>query len=154
MRKILLSLLCLVVMHGAFGQTITDKVKVFLDCTEPWLCDFDYVRTEIKSVDFVRDRFVADVHILVNTQRSSSGGTQAEVDFIGQKRFASLVDTLIYFNDPTATEDEQRKKLVQFLKLGLTRFVAKTSYASQLEIGFTSGGEKDSIVTHTRDPWN
>lgn len=154
MRKSIIAAICLFFSHFLFAQNNSDKVKVFLDCTQSWLCDFDYVRTEIKAVEFVRDRFVADVHILVNTQRSSSGGTQAEVDFIGQKRFVNLSDTLVYFNDPTATEDEQRKKLVQYLKLGLTRFVAKTSYASQLQLDFGESGSKDSTVVPTKDPWN
>lgn len=69
---------------------------MFLDCTQSWLCDFDYVRSELKMVDFVRDRFVADVHILITTQRSSSGGTQAQANFIGLGKYQSLNDTLIF----------------------------------------------------------
>jgi hypothetical protein len=43
---------------------------------------------------------------------------------------------------------------VQYLKLGLTRFVAKTSYASLLQIDFGSSDSKDSTATPTKDPWN
>lgn len=155
MKKIYLSLFCGILVFPAFAQNNTDKLKVFVDCTRSWLCDFDFVRSEIKVVDFVRDRFDADVHILVNLQSNSSGGTQAQANFIGLKKFQHLNDTLVYFNDPTATEDEQRKKLVQYLKLGLTRFVSKTSFASQLQISFADQGKNDSMPTVTKkDPWN
>ena len=110
MRKMVIVAVCLLASTFMSAQNNSDKVKVFLDCTQSSLCDFDFVRTEIRAVDFVRDRFVADVHVLVNTQRSSTGGTQAEVDFMGNKRFQGQSDTLVFFNDPTATEDEQRKK--------------------------------------------
>jgi hypothetical protein len=96
MKKAVLFFLFCSVSFFSFAQTKNDRLSVFLDCTESWLCDFDYVRSEIKSVDFVRDRFVADIHILVNTQRSSSGGTQAQVNFIGLRNYHYRNDTLTY----------------------------------------------------------
>jgi hypothetical protein len=154
MRKIM-TVLLFIVSTASFAQKSSDKIKVYLDCTQSWLCDFDYVRQEFKIVDFVRDRFDADVHVLVNTQSSSSGGTQAEMNFIGQKRFQNLNDTITYFNAPTTTEDEQRKRLVQYLKIGLTHFLSKTSYAEQLQISFADNGRKDSSSSaQKRDPWN
>ncbi len=138
MKKIIL-LLSISLSLPFFGtaQTNGDKLKVFLECTQEWRCDFDFVKTEMTMVDFVRDRVGSDVHVMVNTQSSSSGGVQAKLYFLGLSRFANTTDTLEYFNDPTATEDEQRKKMVQYLKLGLTRYMAKTKMADQLNIGFT-----------------
>lgn len=152
MRKILLPLLCTFCFAG-FAQQQPDRLSVFLDCTQSWLCDYDYVRSELKAVDFVRDRFVADVHVLVNTQRSSSGGTQAQVHFIGLRRFQKQTDTLTYFNDPTATDDEQRKRLVHYLKLGLVPFLAKTTLGSRVEISFGEGPIQNK-PTSAQDPWN
>ncbi|HVG41170.1 MAG TPA: hypothetical protein VM888_06115 [Chitinophagaceae bacterium] len=156
MRKLLLFSLLLFISCISFSQnTRIDKLKVYLDCTRGWLCDFDYVRSEMLMVDFVRDRFNADVHVLVNMQSSSSGGTQSQMNFIGLKTFSSLTDTLTFYNDPTSTEDEQRKKLVHHLKLGLTRYIAKTKAGEQLSISFTgTNTTKDSSVTIKKDPWN
>src|SRR5688500_4669090 len=100
MKKLCILLGLFALFFSATAQN-NNKVKVFLECTEFWLCDFDYVRTEMQVVDFVRDRIGADVHVLVNTQRSSTGGVQAQVNFIGQRSFQNLSDTLTYFNDPT-----------------------------------------------------
>ena len=133
-----------------------EKVKVFLDCVQPWLCDFDYVRTEMKMVDFVFDRFQSDVHMQMNSQFLSSGGAQTQLTFLGLKRFGGMNDTLTYFVDPTATDDEKRKLLVHYLKLGLTRFLAKTDVAKYLELNY--GAAADSTQNkkdeNRKDKWN
>src|SRR5260370_10522765 len=66
--------------------------RVFLDCPDTF-CDFDYYRTEITFVNWVRDRQFAQVHVLVTTQ-STGGGQQFTVHFIGSERFAGAADTL------------------------------------------------------------
>src|SRR5438552_2659015 len=91
-------------LSSSIAQNTTkklDKVKVFLDCIQQWRCDFDFVRTEMKMVEFVRDRFQSDVHVQVNSQSSSTGGEQNQLSFWGQQQFQSLNDTLSYYNDPT-----------------------------------------------------
>src|ERR1043165_8880797 len=132
-----------------------DKIKVFLDCTQSWRCDFDYVRTEMKMVEFVRDRFQSDVHVQVNSQSSSTGGEQNQMSFWGQQQFHNMNDTITFFNDPTYTDDEKRKQLVKYLKLGLTRFIAKTEAGKDLEITYTK--RKDSSLVQSKpikDHWN
>ncbi|MDH4271506.1 MAG: hypothetical protein OEW18_05965, partial [Candidatus Aminicenantes bacterium] len=44
--------------------------KIYIDCD--W-CDFDYVKTEITFVNYVRDRKEAQVHVLINIQPTGSG---------------------------------------------------------------------------------
>lgn len=104
-------------------------------------------------VEFVRDRFQSEVHVLVNTQQSSTGGQQNEMNFLGQAKFQGLSDTLTYFNDPTTTDDEKRKQLVQYLKLGLIRFIAKKGGGSDLDISF-KGGETPVATKEEKDKWN
>lgn len=140
------------------GKSSNEKLKVFLDCTMQWLCDFDYVKTEMKMVDFVRDRFDADVHIIVNTQFTSSGGEQNEITFLGQKKFNGLNDTLVAFNEPIATNDQKRLNLVKYLKLGLTRYIAKAGGVDLLEIKYIGADTKPDSSGKTmapkKDPWN
>ena len=47
-------------------------VRVFVDC--PSGCDSTYIRKELNFVDHVRDREVADVHILITAERAGGGG--------------------------------------------------------------------------------
>ncbi len=44
-------------------------LKVYIDCDLCDLSDFDYIRTEITFVNYVRDRKEAQVHVLINLFR-------------------------------------------------------------------------------------
>lgn len=130
------------------------KLNVFFDCAA-FNCDFDYVRTEIKWVDFVRDRFDADVHIQVKTQSAGSGGTQYQLEFNGQKKFAGRSDTLSYFSDPNATNDELRQQMTRYLKLGLVNYAARTTLANNIEVAVTGQKTDSAVVAKAeKDPWN
>jgi hypothetical protein len=152
-KKILL-LLPVIYSFNVFSQSKLEKVKVFIDCSQTYICNSDYIRSEINMVDFVRDRKDADVHVLVTAQNSNTGGTRAQLNFIGLRSFQGVSDTLTFFNDPTSTEDEQRKKLVQNLKLGLVRYIAKSKIAEQLNITYTSKASDKKDTSKTKDPWN
>ena len=79
------------ILGGIVGAAGVDNpaVNVFLDCG--YRCDEDYLRTEITYVNWVRDRAVADVHLLVTTQSTGGSGLEYTLAFIGQSRFARLV---------------------------------------------------------------
>ena len=61
-------------------------LRVFLDCPNTY-CDFDYYRTEITFVNWVRDRQFADLHLLITSQ-GTGGGAEHTLAFIGLRRFA------------------------------------------------------------------
>jgi hypothetical protein len=54
--------------------------NIFLDCHQ---CDMDFIWNEITFVNFVRDRQIADVHVLVTIELTGSGGRQYSLEFIG-----------------------------------------------------------------------
>jgi len=70
-----------------------EALRVFLDCHS---CDFDYLRREIPFVNYVRDRKDAELHILVTTQFTGSGGVEYTFRFIGLGRFEHIDDELKY----------------------------------------------------------
>jgi hypothetical protein len=154
MKIKLFLLLSLAYSINIFAQTKLEKIKVYLDCSQTNICNSDYIRSDINMVDFVRDRQDANVHVLVTTQNSNAGGTKAQLNFIGLHSFQNISDTLIFFNDPTSTEDEQRKKLVQNIKLGLVKYISKSKIGEHLNITYNAkaAGKKDT--TKTKDPWN
>ena len=124
-------------------------VRVFLDCPDTF-CDFDYYRTEITFVNWVRDRQFAQVHVLVTTQRTG-GGQEYTLAFIGLERFARTVDTLRWTSRTTDTEDDIRRGVGQTIRLGLVRFAAKTPVARNLAISYTAPA---GAAAQVRDPWN
>jgi len=119
---------------------------VFIDCGA---CDIDFIRTEIAFVNYVRERKEAQVHILITTLRTGSGGREYTISFIGQREFRGVNDTQKYFSSQTDTEDEARRGLVQALKVGLMSYVAKTPLASRIVISY-AGEEKPAAA----DKWN
>ncbi len=132
-----------------------EAVRIFLDC-QPWLCDLDYLRTEITFVNFMRDRTDAQVHVLVTTQQTGAGGTEYTLAFIGLGTQAGKGDTLVFSSRPTDTSDDVRQVLSRTLKLGLVRFVAASPVASHIEVRYAPpGGAAQSGATRQRhDPWN
>lgn len=141
--------------RGSLGaQQDTRAFSVYLDCSG-FYCDQQFIRTEIVSVNWVRERTAADVHVLVTTQPTGGGGERYSLAFIGQNRFAGVVDTLAYDSPQAATDDETRRALVRTLQLGLVRYLARTSSAERLAVTYTPAKSTDSSGTAaTRDPWN
>ena len=132
---IALFLLSLAAPYALVGQTALqqpdtldalkrDALKVYLDCRR---CDKDYIRTEITFVNYVRDRKEAQVHILVTSQRTASGGQEYTLTFIGQQDFAGKHDTLTYVSRQQDTADIIRAGIVRTLKRGLMYYGGENS---------------------------
>jgi hypothetical protein len=127
-----------------------DDLRVFVDCNTD--CDFDYFREQIRFVNYVRDRQVAEVHVLITGQRTGSGGTEFTFKFVGLRQFAGLEDELRYVSRPADTEDEVRTGVTNQLTLGLIRYVARLPIASHLTVEYEApeGGGGQQV----NDPWN
>lgn len=129
------------------GDTLTIAPAVYIDCED---CDFQYIKSEIPFVNHAIDRAVADVHILITTRETASEGIEHTLTFIGQHRFEGKNDTLYFVSETQDSEDRIRKALVQKLKLGLMRYIAKTTIADDIDI---SSAEK-TRPTIVPDEWN
>ena len=134
---------------GAASQD--SALRVFIDCPGFMGCDFDYFRTEITFVNWVRQREDAHVHVLVTSLETGGGGLEFTVAFIGLKQFAHTADTLHYIASRDNTGDEMRAGVAHVLKLGLMRFVARTPLAAKIEISYTAPTTKAAVA---HDRWN
>jgi len=134
-------------------RDIPGRVKVFIDCSGFWNCDSAYFRENLTFVDHVRDRAVADVHILITGQRTGSGGEEATLAFIGRGPFDRANDTLRYVAPPNSTADAIRQGLAQQIKLGLVRYVSHSASAGQMQIG-VSAAAPQAPEQPKHDPWN
>lgn len=127
--------------------------RVFLDCDE---CDFDYIRVETPWVAWVRDRAVADVHVLVSRIGTGGGGEQYTLLFLGARSFAGRVDTLQYVAPTTNVEAETRDGLLRTIHLGLVPYAARSPEAARLRVSVARRDEEDERMPRPgdRDPWN
>ena len=150
-----LSLTCMVATPFLYSQEEQNDIeemkkkapKVFLDGRR---IDRNYIRTEIPFVNYVRDRKEADVHVLITTQTTGSGGREYTIAFIGQKECLGINNTLIYASNNTDTSEEIRRGYVQVLKMGLISYVARSPICNQIGISF----KEEVNLTSVEDKWN
>lgn len=153
------SVIALFLAQGAVAQTPSTgtpnpgAVNVFLDCG--FRCDEDYLRTEITYVNWVRDRTVADVHVLVTTQTTGGSGTEYTIAFLGNRRFAGVGDTLRYVAAATNSSDDTRRAVGRSIAMGLVPFIARTELADRITVSVAAPRNAgQSQATPARDPWN
>lgn len=150
----LLVMCCTLTLRAQAPAAKADNLRVFIDCQA--FCDQDYIKREITFVDYVNDRFQANVYILITSQSTGSGGREYKLQFEGQDRFAGMTDTTSYIRQATATDDEDRKEAVEKIKQGLLPYVLKTDKAKDMVITFKDdGSQADETGTNPEeDPWN
>jgi hypothetical protein len=123
--------------------------KVYIDCDD---CDFDFLRNEIIFISFVRDRKLADVHVLVSEQTTGSGGTEYTLEFIGLGARADQADTLQVSVLESDSDDTIRRELTRAVKLGMVRHAARTPLGRHLDVEYKLPAQKD-VVTDRWDYW-
>lgn len=141
--------------YYAFSQTSNEnKIKLFVDCSNSF-CDMNYIKTQIKFVDYTLDNKAADIDLLITQQSNGGGGSQFQLIFYGQNRF-HLSDTLRYNVKPSSTDFEIRDRLVKYIQLGLLPFLSKTKAIENISIQLKDENKSDSSVKAavTRDVWN
>ncbi len=154
MNRLFITSLLIISTTYLQAQSQTSKAKAYIECSKQWLCDNDYLRTELGMVDFVRDRFIADIHVQINTEFTSNNSEQNTVVFKGQKQYANQNDTLYYSNSGIATDDDKRKQMVKTIKLGLIHFIKNTTAANDIVITYNKPATTNTTTSKTKDPWN
>ena len=120
-----------------------DALNVYFDASE-------FIKKEISFINYVREIREADLYIIETYQRTGSGGHEVTYFLTGQRSFTGMRDTIKVNIGPDDTEDTERNKQVNALKLGLMRYVRKTPLAEYMRISFTAPVSSD-VVT---DKWN
>lgn len=126
---------------------------MFLDCG---YCPDTFVRQEMPYVDHVRDREVADVHVLVTNVDTASGGDAHTFDLIGLRSFAGMEFSTVFTTSANSTESEQRDGFIQTLEAALVPYLMGTSMRSRLHIEVDQSeeqqGEEEDVPLE--DPWD
>jgi hypothetical protein len=138
--------------RAAAAQTAAEPISVFLDCNTS--CDSDFIRTEITYVDWVRDRAVADVHLLITSQGTAGGGNEYTLALLGQRRFAGRGDTLTFVTQQSSTPDMTRRAMTRSIQLGLVPFLARTAIASRMTLRVEPAAQGGPAPAAPRDRWN
>jgi hypothetical protein len=130
----------------------TERLAVFLDCG---FCDETFIRQEMAYVDYVRDREVADVHVLVTQENTGAGGEAHTFDLIGQGPFQGMDYSTVYTTNVDATEAEERDGFLRTLQATLVPYLLQTPVAERLTVGVEPlEGAETGQAAPRNDPWN
>ena len=141
-----------------------DRVSVFLDCASRF-CDLTYFRTELPWVNWVRIPEGADVHLIMTSQATGSGGREYQFDFIGNGDFG-YEEQLAHQASPTDTDRETLDEIAHTLGVGLLYFATTNGFFESVD-GFheiadvldidseeLDPGERVVTVQEVEDPWD
>jgi len=128
------------------------RLALFLDCG---FCDGTFIRQEMAYLNHVRDREVADVHVLVTRENTGSGGQAQTFDLIGLGTFEGLEFSTVYTTNADATEAEERDGFLRTLEAALVPYLMQTSIRDRLRIDVAPSAETASEHTQIREePWD
>ncbi len=132
------------------------SLRVFLDCQGGVRgCDRNFFVQEMGFVNWVRDRFDSDVHLLLTSLNAANGGREITVNFLGQKGYSTKIDTLVVNTLPNDADDRVRRELLRTFQLGLAQYVARTPIAARLRLGLAGGAVAPTINPRAvKDRWN
>jgi hypothetical protein len=124
-----------------------DLISVFLD----FFTHQQYIRETITFVNYVRDRELSHVHIMMSSHGSGSAGVNYVISFIGRRRYEGMNNVITYWAPGTNTADETRRGLVRMLNMGLVPYLAGTSLSSQISLSIA--GQQSIQRIPVADPW-
>ncbi len=157
----LLYVICLVftgliggMLTDAYGQrTGNSRLSVFLDLQR--FIDDDFIRQEIPLVEYVREREMADVHIIMSRHAAGSTGATYSISFIGYGSYKDMNYELTYWAPASNTSDETRRGYTEKIKSGLAPFMAASSAAGRMRITYDAVPITiDDDELPAEDPWN
>lgn len=131
-------------------------LRVFLECSGP-ACDERQFRTGITWVNWMRDRRDAQVHVIITSQDTGSGGDSYVLDFIGLEELSGRDDELSYTTLGTDVRDEEVTGLERVLAVGLTRYSILAGFGAPVTLeGLEATGTTDRLLSSEQvdDPWD
>lgn len=154
--------LCLLVTPAPAAAQVEpedDLINLFFDCQAPSCRDPDFFRRELPFVNWVLDREVSDVHLLITSQQTGGGGRLYTLAFIGLGDFAGVGTELTLDTSGDATQDEERSAIAARTRLGLVTYAQQSAAADRLEVRYVDpnaqeGGRSDNAASAADDPWD
>ena len=123
---------------------------LYFDCS---FCDQQFYRQNINYVNFVRDRRLADVYILLTANNTGSGGNLFTMFFQGSGRFVDMTDTTNYTALANAASLDVKQGLLDAMKKGLLPYLLKTPIAENISYEVATTKENSS-AEKIKDKWN
>jgi hypothetical protein len=127
-----------------------DLPNLFMDCE---FCAPKFFNQEIRYVNFVRDRRLADIYMLGTANFVAGGAAELTLYFVGEKKFKGQNDTLVFKAPPNTSDGDAREGLLNTVKQGLLKYLVRTDLVKK--VNYTVDvGEADLAADKVKDKWN
>ena len=140
-------------------QAPAARPRIFLDCNAQ-NCNNQYFRTEIDWVNWVNDRAVADLHVIVGAVNAGGGGREYQLDFIGVNATTPYEEQHVYSQPGTDTQRETQDGLTFALGLGIAQWASTHGFRGLVvldgvdpEVG-NQATRRLVSQEEVDDPWN
>ncbi|MCX7863027.1 MAG: hypothetical protein N2449_08540 [Bacteroidales bacterium] len=125
-------------------------VKIYMRCT---FCNQDYIRNEIKFINYVRDVSDANVVVLGVSESTGSGGEKYRFIFEGKKEFSGINDTIVFETAIDASEEEIREQYIVHLKLGVLPYLLKTPIRNKITYEIPEQQNNNTLIIDKWKGW-
>ncbi|TDD95951.1 hypothetical protein [Flavobacterium cellulosilyticum] len=122
-------------------------LRVFLDGASE---SENYIKVKLWYIDYVRDRKQSQVHIIINSQPTASGGLQYNIRFLGHEKFENKNDTLQYIAKVENSNRENRDELTNVITMGLMPYLASNGQQKYMAFDYT---DKTKLVEQSVDKY-
>lgn len=139
LKKLTITLVFCIFPIAVFSQK--SNPNIYLNCQVP-KCYNDFLRMELGMFNFVRDQADAEILILVTSTNTASGGRNYQLFFEGKNNNLNRKDTLIYSLRQDATDDQNRKALLNTLSIGLIKYLNDSNMAENVKVSFSKSNHK------------
>jgi len=138
---------------AAAGQSAADarRLRVYLDCGD---CFSEYLRDQIKWVDFVRQPQDADVVLLSSSRETGGGGREYLLRFVGAGRFQGSNKELRAVSVTGDPEDVRRGGVLDAVTVGLLGYMAQDGLPQGFDLTVRPRTATAGDAAPARDPWN
>lgn len=127
------------------------RLRVYLDCGE---CFAEYLRDQIKWVDFVRQPQDAEVVLLSSSRETGGGGREYLLRFVGAGRFQGTNKELRAVSVSGDAEDVRRGGVLDAVTVGLLGYMAQDGLPQGFELTVRPRSAAAGDAPPARDPWN
>mgnify|MGYP006281609497 CR=1 FL=1 len=141
-------------LQGLAQDTTQQSIRIYLDCEE---CSFSFFRRNIPFAEFVRAQQLADINVLVTSQRTGAGGRTFFFNFTGKNRYKEINYRLKFVSETFFTEVQRRDGLLKTLKLGLVPYLLESDISMEsLDLEYENGTPSTGLLTQNPDddPWD
>lgn len=136
--------------NNEFVKRLERKLNLYVNGDN---IDFNYIRDEVRFVNYVRDKRQADIYVLITRTRTGITSWEYTLNFTGQDCFNGINDTLKFHSKSFESENKQRNGLVRSLKHGLYRYIKHTYIIDYIDFEYQN--EKDqSKLENSDDKWD